>query len=174
MLRLHNGQRLETAADRNRMKVSEFEEYVTLVGTASRVGAGSQGTKSQSTWSLLQEPTNANLGELGWRVGMALTAFNFVLIAVAVTTGNPRAGRGGNLFFTLFSFVFYYNLLNLGQSWISSGLVGALPFMLALHGGVFALALLWLTKRHLNIGLRDGARAWLRRHRPDLVAGGAA
>ena len=119
-------------------------------------------------------PTNVRYSSNSLTFIWLRSAFNFVLIAVAVTTGNPRAGRGGNLFFTLFSFVFYYNLLNLGQSWISSGLVGALPFMLALHGGVFALALLWLTKRHLNIGLRDGARAWLRRQRPDLVAGGAA
>ena len=92
--------------------------------------------------------------ELGWRLGMSLTAVNFVLIALATTTGNPRAGRGGNLFFTLFAFVFYYNLLNLGQSWVSSGLVGLVPFMLLLHGGVFVLALAWLYKRHHGWSLR--------------------
>ena len=46
-----------------------------------------------------------------------------MLIAVATTVSNPRAGRSGNLFFTLFAFVFYYNLLNLGQSWVAAGLV---------------------------------------------------
>lgn len=174
VLRLNNGQRLETSADRSEMKVSEFEEYVTLVGAVPLAGPGGQGTKSRSTSQLLQEPTQANMGELGWRVGMALTAFNFVLIAVAVTTGNPRAGRGGNLFFTLFSFLFYYNLLNLGQSWTSSGLVGMVPFMLGLHGGVFVLALLWLVKRHMNISVRDGMRSWWRHHRSDPVPGSSA
>lgn len=170
ILKLHNGQRLETTADGSRMKLSEFEEYITLVGTSAQLGAVGQGLKSRSTWQLVQEPSRANLGELGWRVGMALTAFNFVLIAVAVTTGNPRAGRGGNLFFTLFAFVFYYNLLNLGQSWMASGLVGLLPFMLGLHGGVLVLALLWLFKRHLNIGLRESFRAWLRHRRTGPMA----
>ena len=99
-------------------------------------------------------------------MGMALTAFNFVLIALATTTGNPRAGRGGNLFFTLFAFVFYYNLLNLGQSWMASGLVGLWTFMLGLHGSVFVLAALWLAKRHHNFSLRS----WLRALREDRMA----
>lgn len=174
MLKLNNGQRLETAADGRQMKVSEFEEYATLVGGTAQLGAIGQGLKSRPTWQLVKEPTQANLGELGWRVGMALTAFNFVLVAVATTTGNPRAGRGGNLFFTLFAFVFYYNLLNLGQSWMASGLVGLWPFMLGLHGGVFVLALLWLLKRHLNIGLRDALRAWLARRGNGAATGRAA
>lgn len=154
MLLLNNGQRLETAADGHSLKVSEFEAYATQVGSTALVTGVRPGLKSKSSWELVQQPTNANLSELGWRIGMALTAINFVLIALATTTGNPRAGRGGNLFFTLFAFVFYYNLLNLGQSWIASGLVGLLPFMLMLHGSVFVLSLLWLAKRHHNLSLR--------------------
>jgi len=146
-LMLNNGQRLETSVE-DTQKVSEFEEYGTQIGNAPLSPRGAQ------AWTLLREPDAANLGEFGWRLGMSLTAVNFVLIALATTTGNPRAGRGGNLFFTLFAFVFYYNLLNLGQSWVSSGLVGLVPFMLMLHGGVFALSLAWLYKRHHGWSLR--------------------
>jgi lipopolysaccharide export system permease protein len=154
MLMLNNGQRLETAADQRSLKVSEFELYGTLVGSSADIASRGQGIKARPSWQLMEDPTQANLGELGWRIGMALTAVNFVLIALATTTGNPRAGRGGNLFFTLFAFVFYYNLLNLGQSWVATGLVPLGTFMLGLHGGVFVLAALWLAKRHLNISLR--------------------
>jgi lipopolysaccharide export system permease protein len=154
---LNNGQRLESAAD-NSLKISEFETYGTQIGAASLASGGRQGLSSKSTWLLIKEPDQRNLGELGWRIGMALTAANFVLIALATTAGNPRAGRGGNLFFALFAFVFYYNLLNLGQSWVSRGLVGLGPFMLVLHGGVFLLATLWLIKRHLNLSLRGWVR----------------
>ena len=166
MLLLENGQRLELAADGSSLKVSEFGEYATVLSRAVNLGSGEQGLKARSTWRLITEPTRAHLGELGWRVGMALTAFNFVLIALATTTGNPRAGRGGNLFFTLFAFVFYYNLLNLGQSWMASGLVGLWTFMLGLHGSVFVLAALWLAKRHHNFSLRS----WLRALREDRMA----
>ena len=84
------------------------------------------------------------------RIGLALAALNFVVIAVCVSNVNPRAGRGGNMMFALFSFVIYYNLLNLGQNWIGSGQMSIITHMLALHGGVFLLAVLSLTKGHNN------------------------
>jgi lipopolysaccharide export system permease protein len=98
----------------------------------------------------------ANQGELGWRLGMAWTAINFILLAVATTTGNPRAGRSGNQAFMLFAFVFYYNFLNLGQTWVTGGLFGLVPFMAALHGSAMVLAVAWLYLRHhnLHLGLR--------------------
>jgi lipopolysaccharide export system permease protein len=153
LLMLNNGQRLEAAADQSNLKVSEFEEYGTQIGS-SEVGQRGEALKARNSWDLIKDPSRANLGELGWRIGMALTALNFILIAVATTTGNPRAGRGGNLFFTLFAFVFYYNLLNLGQSWVASGLFSLAGYMLTLHGGVFVLTVLWLLKRHHNLSLR--------------------
>ncbi|MFM6986812.1 MAG: LPS export ABC transporter permease LptF [Hydrogenophaga sp.] len=172
MLLLSNGQRLESSADDASLKVSEFGEYVTALGVAARLGKDQHGLKARPTWQLITEPSRAHSGELGWRVGMALTALNFVLIALATTTGNPRAGRGGNLFFTLFAFVFYYNLLNLGQSWVATGLVGLWPFMLGLHGSVLVLSALWLAKRHHNLSLRGWVRAVRERH--TWAQGGAA
>jgi len=169
MLMLNNGQRLETDPDQGGMKVSEFELYGVQVGSSARISSGGLGLKSRPSRQLIEEPTQANLGELGWRIGMPLAAFNFVLIALAATTGNPRAGRGGNLFFTLFAFVFYFNLLNLGQNWVTSNLVSLGTFMLLLHGSVFVLASLWLLKRHNNISLRG----WLAARRARSSALGA-
>jgi lipopolysaccharide export system permease protein len=94
------------------------------------------------------EPTPGNLGELAWRLSLALAAMNFVVIALALSGGNPRSGRGGSVLFALFAFVVYYNLLNLGQNWITNGAVPFARFMLGLHGGVLVLALLWLLARH--------------------------
>ena len=152
-LLLSNGQRLETDANQ-RLQISEFEEYGTQVGGSALATSAGDRLKSRSTWGLLQSPDPASRGELGWRLGMALTAVNFVLIALATTAGNPRAGRGGNLFFTLFAFIVYYNLLNIGQGWVSSGQMSLATLMLSLHGGVFVLAALWLLKRHWNVSLR--------------------
>ncbi len=75
---------------------------------------------------------------------------NLVVIALAITSANHRVGRGGNLALALFIFVVYYNFINLGQSWISAGKVQFFPFLIALHGGVLATALGWLTIRHNN------------------------
>jgi lipopolysaccharide export system permease protein len=66
----------------------------------------------------------------------------------AITSANHRVGRGGNLALALFIFVVYYNFINLGQSWISAGKVQIVPYLIALHGGVFAFAMAWLAVRH--------------------------
>lgn len=161
-LMLNNGQRLESQAD-NGLRVSDFAEYGTQIGQAGgNLGAGVE-LKARPSWELIMNPDRANLAELGWRVGLAITAFNFVLIALATTVGNPRAGRSGNLFFTLFAFVFYYNLLNIGQNWVARGVIDLLPFMVGLHGGVLALTLVWFYKRHQGMSLRDLLTRWRRR-----------
>jgi lipopolysaccharide export system permease protein len=148
-LLLANGQRLESS-EANQLKISEFEEYGSRVGANELGTRGSLPAKTRTTFALLTEPTPANLGELAWRLGLALAALNFVVIAITVSSVNPRAGRSGNLVFALFAFVVYFNLLNLGQSWVSSGRAGFGTFLLALHGGVLAAGTLWLAKQHNN------------------------
>jgi lipopolysaccharide export system permease protein len=155
-LLLSNGQRLESALDGTHLKISEFEQLGNRVGAAELGSHDNSPVKTRSTLALIMEPTQANLGELAWRVGLALAAINFVVIAVTVSSVNPRAGRSGNLVFALFAFVVYYNLLNLGQSWIGAGRTGFASFLLALHGGTLLLAVFWLGKQHNNwrVGFR--------------------
>ena len=154
-LMLNNGQRLETLTGKRDMKLSEFQAY------SIRVGASDLGTKSvvpvntRTTYDLLAKPTRPHLAELSWRIGLTLAAINFVLLAIGSSNVNPRVGRSGNLVFSMFAFVVYFNLLNLGQNWIASGQVGFSEFLLGLHGGVFLLALLWLAHRHNNWDLRQ-------------------
>ncbi|WBY02103.1 LPS export ABC transporter permease LptF [Ramlibacter tataouinensis] len=152
-LLLSNGQRLETQVEGGNLKISEFHELGNKVGSTQLGPQDNAPSKTLSTYALLASPSGPNLGELAWRIGLALAALNFVVIAITVSSVNPRAGRSGNLVFALFAFIVYYNLLNLGQSWISSARVGFLPFMLTLHGGTFALAALWLGKQHNNWAL---------------------
>ncbi len=156
MLILSNGQRLDTDPESGDLKVSEFEEYATQIGSSRVAPGSSQALKAMPSWELVVNPTLAKLGEFGWRIGVGLTAFNFVLIALATTVSNPRAGRGGNLFFTMFAFILYFNFLNIGQRWVTSGLMGLGSLLLVLHGTVFVLAVLWLAKRHHNLSLREG------------------
>lgn len=159
MLVLNNGQRLDMQPDTGDLKVSEFERYSTQIGSSRVIPGSQQALKAMPTWELVTGTTLAKQGELGWRIGVGLTALNFILIALAATVSNPRAGRGGNLFFTLFAFVMYFNLLNIGQRWVTSGLLSLGSLLLLLHGTVFVLAVLWLVKRHHNYSLRSGLKA---------------
>jgi lipopolysaccharide export system permease protein len=108
--------------------------------------------RARTTLALLREPNPVNRAELAWRIGLLFAGTNFVLLALALSSVNPRVGRSGNLVFALFAFILYFNLLNLGQSWVGTGHFGVGGFLLSLHGGALVLGLLWLAKRHFNWG----------------------
>ena len=121
----------------------------------------------------MKEPELANKGELAWRLGVALTAINLVLLAVATTVSNPRAGRSGNMMFTLFAFIVYFNLLNISQRMVSTGRVSMGVSLVLLHGVVFTLCMLWLLKRHHNFSFLSWLRKCLPGKNPVAVTGSA-
>ncbi len=150
VLILTNGQRLENENGKTTLKVSDFEEYGSNTGGSLPNNSEGGDAKLLAVPVLLKSPTPTNLSELAWRLGLALAAVNFVVLAVALASVNPRGGRSGNLVFVVLTFLVYNNLVNLGQSWIYSGVISFGGFLLLLHGGVLALGLLWLGKRNNN------------------------
>ena len=153
-LLLSSGQRSELDNKTGQTKVSEFEEYGNLVKGAKLTPFEGGAHKAKSSWTLLQNRTKGHMGELAWRLGLAFAAVNFIVLGAAVASGNPRAGRGGSFVFALLAFAFYYNLINLSQSWIASGQFRFTDVIVAIHGGVFVFSALWLAKRHNNWSLR--------------------
>ena len=150
LLLLSNGQRLENPIGKGELKISEFEEYRIKVGTDVLGSTDFIPVNTIPTLELFEKLTPPNLAELSWRFGLILAAFNFVILGIPVSSVNPRIGRSFNLVFSLFAFILYNNLLNLGQNWIASGQFGFAGFMLSLHGGALALGLGWLAKSHNN------------------------
>lgn len=152
-LMLSNGQRLESSLKGEGTRISEFEEHGSRIKLGGLSVMEESPARARSTLGLLRQWTPANQAELAWRVGLALAAINFVVLAITVSSVNPRVGRSGNLVFALFAFIVYFNLLNLGRSWIGAERTGFFTFVLALHGGTLAAALLWLGKQHNNWAL---------------------
>jgi lipopolysaccharide export system permease protein len=149
-LLLNAGQRSELDSKTGQIKVSEFEEYGNLIKSAKLTPFEGGPQKAKSSLELLSNRTNSNMGELAWRLGLVFAAFNFIILGAAIANGNPRAGRGASFAFALLAFMFYYNLINLSQSWIASGQFKFSALLLAMHGGIFLLSALWLAKRHNN------------------------
>ncbi len=147
---LNNGQRLERTPQNQNIKISEFEEYGTQVSTDVLSGSGYVPVNTLPTQALFNNMTPTNLAEISWRIGLILATINFVIIGVAVSTVNPRVKKSVNLIFALFTFVIYFNLLSMGQSWITAEKITFTSLMLTLHGGIFVLAVLWLAKGHNN------------------------
>jgi len=171
-LLLSSGQRLEMQIDKPDLKISEFEEYGVKISAEVQSIADYIPVNTLPTRTLLLNLTPANLAELSWRIGLILAAINFVIIGIAVSSVNPRVGRSANLVFSLFAFVLYYNLLNLGQNWIASGKFSFAGFLVAVHGGALAIGVFWLTKGHNNwhwrqmAGMRRVSHTHLRDQKP--------
>ncbi len=145
---LEKGHRLETEVATGAVKTSEFAEYGNRIATGVLDSATDDAPRFKSTLDLLMQRDAKNLSELSWRLGLALAAINCMILALAATRVNPRVGRSAGLVFALFAFATYYNLLNVGQSWIANGRVGFVPFVLGLHGSIFVAAMGWLMARN--------------------------
>ena len=150
---LTNGQRLDTEQATGRMRISEFAEYGLRLTSNPSGNAIYDAPRFKSTLALLTDHAPKSRGELGWRVGLIFAAINCVLFGLATTKVNPRAGRSAGIIFALLAFTVYYNLLTIGQNWIEHGRIQLWPFLLLLHGGIFALSLIWLALRQ---GWRPG------------------
>ncbi|MDR0275495.1 MAG: LPS export ABC transporter permease LptF [Burkholderiaceae bacterium] len=144
VLILEQGQRLETDLASGESRLSEFAEYGTRIGQQPASQRANLSPRYQSTWALLQDFTPAYASELWWRVSLLLAAINCLVLALAATRVNPRAGRSASLVFAMLAFATYYNLLNVGQSWIARERIGLPALLLLVHGGVLALSLAWI------------------------------
>ena len=157
---LENGQQWLTHLDTGETRLTQFERYQLLVDTDAAPVGGLLNSRQSTTFQLIQQPNLNNQAELAWRVGLVFTAVNMFLLALALSAVNPRVGRSYHLGLALFVFVVYYNLLNVGQSWISTGRVSTLGFIFGVHGGVLAMSLMWLFWRHMNWNWRHWVPVW--------------
>jgi lipopolysaccharide export system permease protein len=160
---LERGQRSDLDLDTGEKRLAEFDSYRVLAGDAMSTGADKLPPKALSTWRLLTQPTDRHLGELAWRIGLALGGINLVLLGIGLAAANPRRAGNWNLLVALLAFVVYYNLLSLSQAWVAGGRLAMGPALAVVHGGMFvaAVSLLWWRERgaSLGVGRRRRARA---------------
>ncbi|OJU87169.1 MAG: LPS export ABC transporter permease LptF [Burkholderiales bacterium 66-5] len=145
---LSNGERLEILLARPGLRISEFAEYGTRIGQAQAADQGAGSTKTATTLALVESSSPVLRAELGWRLGLVLAVFNLVVLGLAVAVVQPRAGRSAGVMFALFAFMAYYNLMNVGQSWVGAQRLSLPALVLGLHGGMLAIGLLILAARH--------------------------
>jgi lipopolysaccharide export system permease protein len=157
---LERGQRNELDRDSGTKTLARFDSYRARVGETAGQASESPPPRTRRTVELLREPTAANLGELAWRLGLVFAAANMLVLGVGLAAANPRRPSNWNLLFALLSFIVYFNLVNLTQAWVGSGRGGFGATLVALHGGVLALALALLWWRE-----RSAVLAW-RRYQP--------
>jgi lipopolysaccharide export system permease protein len=145
-LELLNGQQLDLPDDESGLRLIDFDRLDTRIEDGHRI-APQFTAQAMTSAELWQESTRYSLAELVWRAGLVLAAINLCLLALAVARINPRSSRSGQILLGLFTFIVYYNLINLGQSWIANGATHWGRHLVLLHGSVALLSLLLMAAR---------------------------
>ena len=104
-LLLSNGQRLERPLAAG-LKISEFGTYGAKVG-GDRGGAAGQAGAPAADAGAAGRSDAGQSRRTRLAPGHAAGGANFVLLALTLTSVNPRVGRSGNLMLALFAFVVY-------------------------------------------------------------------
>ena len=145
---LNNGQQLIYSNSGETLKLSEFQEYGAQIGKID-LNIGQPVPRALDTLFLVLNPSAQNSSELVFRIGMVFTSFNLIVISLALASVNPRAGKSAPLMLALFTFIAYFNLVNIGKNYSEAG--KASPFMMLIfHFVILLLAAMWLTARHKN------------------------
>ena len=157
---LDRGQRNEQDLRSGGKTLSRFETLKVLAGERVLSSASDLPPKARRTIDLLRQPTPRHQGELVWRLGLLLGCANLLLLGIGVSASNPRRASNWNLLFALLSFVVYYNLISLSQTWVANGKAGMGTALVLVHGGAFLVAMGVLWWRDTNNSQRLG---WLQR-----------
>jgi lipopolysaccharide export system permease protein len=152
---LEHGRRYEGTPGEAEYRVTEFDRYAARI--ESKEGEKPVPTqKTLPTWGLVLAPTNPNLGELMWRVGIPISALLLAMLAIPISFVNPRAGRSANLLFALFTYIVYSNLLSVAQARVAQGRLDFGIGWWVVHAGMAALLLFMFAQRMQLIRLRLG------------------
>lgn len=145
VLVLDRGQRNEIASPKFEKSLARFETYRVVVEERMVPTAATQPPRATPTHALIASGTPAAHGELAWRVGLMLAAFNLLLLGVGLAASNPRRPSNWNLLFALLAFIVYFNMITVSQGWVAGGRLSLPAALVGLHGCMFAvaMALLW-------------------------------
>lgn len=151
---LNEGHRVDRNPRTTESFQGTFERAYIRVGDKPANSRPDVSPRVRSTWDLLGQPDAPDAaGELAWRFGLVLASANLLVLGIGLSVSNPRKPSNWGVLFALLSFVLYFNLINLSQSWVYGRQIPLWASLVILHGGVGALAwslLLW----------RDHALGW--------------
>jgi len=143
---MDNGRRYEGTRDTPEFSVTSFERYSIRI-EPNEVKHDPPTAKSIPTDQLIQSRGRENNAELQGRLGMPISAFILVLLAIPLSFVDPRAGRSANLIMALLIYIVYNNLLSIMQAWIAQGKVSSMIGLWPIHALVLSLAVYLFYRR---------------------------
>lgn len=149
-LMLEQGRALEGVPGSAAYDTMEFAQGRVRVD-APKQTAVSPNVRAMPSAELFASNDPQHKAELAWRIALPICGLILSLLAVPLAFYNVRGGRAFNLIFALTLAFFYYNCINIVQSWIASGKLPAMIGMWPLHAA-FGLLAVFLFRRRARMG----------------------
>jgi lipopolysaccharide export system permease protein len=153
-LSLKQGQQTIWNHTTGEVRLTEFESFNFLLDPSKRQVLTNLQSQMLSTLDLLRSSERINRGELFWRLGLFIAAFNLALLAVQLASVNPRVGRSYSLAMAMLCFMGYYNMLTIGKRLIADGTATFGGMMLTVHGTATLIVIIWYLHAEFNLHWR--------------------
>jgi len=153
-LNLKQGQQTILNHKTGEVRLTEFASFNFLLDPAKRQILTNLQSQMLSTLDLFQSSESINRGELFWRLGLFIAAFNLALLAVQLASVNPRVGRSYSLAMAMLCFMGYYNMLTIGKRLIADGTATFGSMMLTVHGTATLIVIIWYLHTEFNLHWR--------------------
>lgn len=145
-LLMENGRRYEGIKGAAEYSTTEFKKYAIRV-EAAEVVAEPPSTQAISSQDLLTNSSAVNSAELQWRLAIPISALILTLLAIPLSSLDPRAGRSANFVMALVIYMIYNNLLSIMQAWVTQGKVSEIVGLWPVHAFFAALTAYMLYRR---------------------------
>jgi lipopolysaccharide export system permease protein len=144
---LGEGRRYEGTPGMHEYRTLEFDRYAIRLESSAEQPIAERRARTRTTRELLAEPTEPHLGELTWRIGIALVAVIVALLAIPLAYTNPRVGRSFNLIVAVLAFAVYLNVLNTVQAYVQQGRLAFEVGVWVVHAIALTIVVLLFARR---------------------------
>ena len=129
---MENGRRYQGNRGSAEFSTTEFKRYAIRV-EAAEVQRKPPSSQAISSETLIRSGNSSDSAELQWRLAIPISALILTLLAIPLSSLDPRAGKSANFVMALVIYMIYNNLLSIMQAWITQGKVHHLIGLWPVH-----------------------------------------
>ena len=140
LLVLHNGRRYEGVPGTTEFRVTEFAEHG-LPYRLPSVETATPRPRAMAFVDLMRSNDPEHIAEFQWRLGVPLSTIILAILAVPLSSSQPRAGRYGRLAIGLLVFIIYLNMLSAAKAWVEQSTISPALGLWWVHAAMFLFAM---------------------------------
>lgn len=168
---LTEGSQYEGTLGRRDYRVVDFEEYQIQIALAEEQAAQQRRRLTAfPTSELMKDESLDAIAEFQWRIAIPLSIPFLVLIAVPLSSVDPRQGRFGKLFPAIILYLGYFLLLMMGREILEDGKIPPSLGLWWVHVVILIVGMVLIMKsRTFGVKIRSRLRELTRKKEPGSV-----